>query len=124
MKINGMLVGKILSVLAFITMLVALLYGFIFANFFDEGGLIVSVPWGIITLIDIYISFLVFCGWIIFREISIFAKIIWVLFVLVLGSFTIAIYLFIAFHTSENNWKKFWYGKKVSSVPISTQAIT
>ncbi len=119
MKINGFIVGKVISLIAFITMLVALLYGFIFANFFSEGSLIISVPWGIITLIDIYISFLVFCGWIIYREKTIYAKIIWVIFVLVLGSFTIAIYLFIAFQTCEENWQKFWHGKRQNSVIIA-----
>ena len=91
-----MLVMVIFAIIGMLAMGTGILYGLIAADFLGEGSQILSIPWGIITLIDIYISFLVFCGWIVFREKSVWKSILWVLFVLGLGSFTISLYLFIA----------------------------
>ncbi|MEA2070112.1 MAG: DUF1475 family protein [Asgard group archaeon] len=109
---HGMVIGKILSVLGMIGMATALLYGFIWGDFLGDGNILLSIPWGIITLIDIYISFAVFCGFIIYRESHILLTLGWIILVIVLGSFTICTYLFIAFHTSKGDWSIFWHGKK------------
>lgn len=110
MKI-GMLFGKIFAVLGMLGMAAGLSYGFIVGDFLGEGSILLSIPWGIITLVDIYISFFVFCGWIIYREKALWAA-LWTIAVVVLGSFTICLYLFIALQTSENDWQKFWHGKR------------
>lgn len=112
MKNNQMLLGKILAIIGIIGMAGALTYGFVWGEFLKEGGILLSMPWGIITLIDIYISFFVFCGWIFYRESSLVLSIIWTLLVIVLGSFTICVYLFLALQKSEGNWQKFLHGSK------------
>jgi hypothetical protein len=118
MKNLGMLICKILAICGLLGMTAGLLYGFIVGDFLGEGSILLSIPWGIITLVDIYISFFVFCGWIIYRENTLVRSIPWTLFVLVLGSFTICLYLFIALQTSDDNWQKFWHGRRLQTNQI------
>ncbi|MFW9921785.1 MAG: DUF1475 family protein [Candidatus Thorarchaeota archaeon] len=113
MKNIGMVIGKIFAIMGILGMAAGLSYGFIVGDFLGEGSILLSIPWGIITLVDIYISFFVYCGWIIYREKSIILSIIWTILVIVLGSFTVCLYLFIALQTSKGNWKRFWHGKRL-----------
>lgn len=113
MKNVGMIIGKIFAILGMFGMAAGLSYGFIVGDFLGDGSKLLSMPWGIITLVDIYISFFVFCGWIIYREKSIILSILWTLLVIVLGSFTVCLYLFFALQTSKGSWKKFWYGRRM-----------
>nr|MBN1228314.1 DUF1475 family protein [Anaerolineae bacterium] len=63
-------------------------------------------------LVDVYIGFLLFAGWIIFREQSLVRSLIWVVLLLVLGNLTACLYVFVALQTSNNNWRKFWLGRR------------
>ncbi|HUT81944.1 MAG TPA: DUF1475 family protein [Candidatus Bathyarchaeia archaeon] len=112
MKNIGMLIGKIFAILGILGMVAGLSYGFIVGDFLGEGSILLSIPWGIITLVDIYISFIVYCGWIIYREKSVLFSSIWTILVLVLGSFTVCLYLFIALQTSKGSWQRFWHGRR------------
>ncbi|MBD3190635.1 MAG: DUF1475 domain-containing protein [Candidatus Heimdallarchaeota archaeon] len=114
MKNTPMFIGKIFAICGIIVMAGALTYGFVWGEFLKEGGILLSIPWGIITLIDIYISFFAFCGWIFYRESSWVLSIIWTLLVIVLGSFTICLYLFLAFQKSDGSWQKFLHGSKTA----------
>jgi Protein of unknown function (DUF1475) len=52
-------------------------------------------PWFIATLFDTYFAFLVFYGWVAYKERSLFVRIVWLLAILLLGNFAIASYLLI-----------------------------
>jgi len=106
-----MRIAKILSLLGCLTMLGALVYGFTIGDFVAEGQRLLSTTWGWVTLIDIYISFFVFCGWIIYRERS-WVSSIWIALVIVLGSFTICLYVFLALDRSDGDWDRFWHGHR------------
>jgi hypothetical protein len=69
------------------------------------------MPWGIVSLVDLYTGFILFSGWIIYREKSLLNAIPWVIAMLVLGFFTGALYAFIALQSSQGDWKKFWLGQ-------------
>ncbi|NHJ86633.1 MAG: DUF1475 domain-containing protein [Asgard group archaeon] len=117
MKNIGMLIAKIISGLGIIGIGFGLLYGFIWGDFIEEGKILLSIPWGVFTLFDIYVSFIVFCCWIIYREKSALWSSIWTLLVLGLGSLAICIYIFIALLRSKNDWQLFWHWKRIKQAP-------
>jgi predicted membrane-bound dolichyl-phosphate-mannose-protein mannosyltransferase len=105
-------IAKILSALGALIMLGAIVSGFMTGDFNAEGSILLSIAWGRITLIDIYVSFFVFCGWVIFRERSWWRSIIWIALVIVLGSLTICTYTFLALQASGGSCHRFWFGRR------------
>jgi hypothetical protein len=92
-----------------------LAYGFTVGNFVEDGREILANPWGIVSLVDLYVGFALFSIWIVYREKSLSRSIIWVVLMMVLGFFTGALYTLIALYTCENDWRRFWLGKRVDS---------
>lgn len=105
--------GQTLSLIGTIIMGFSIVYGFIMGDFTGEGSVLLSLLWGKITMIDIYISFLIFTAWIIFRENNLGRSIVWFILMMVLGSFTSYLYLYLNFRQSQSNWQKFWYGNRL-----------
>ncbi|HAV76451.1 MAG TPA: hypothetical protein DCX53_03760 [Anaerolineae bacterium] len=103
--------AKIVSALGVLAMAAALIYGFIVGDFFAEGKQLASMPWGIVSLVDLYTGFVLFSGWIIFREKSLPVAIVWTAAVMILGFLAGSLYAFITLQNSENDWRKFWLGK-------------
>jgi hypothetical protein len=59
---------KTLAITGTNIMFMTLVYGYIASDFFREGNILVSLEWGKVSLIDVYIGFLLFSGWVLFRE--------------------------------------------------------
>jgi hypothetical protein len=104
--------AKILAVLGIMIMAGAILYAMIYGDFRQEGRMILSIPWGIVSLVDLYIGFFLFSGWIVYRETSRWHSIVWIVLLMFLGFLIGAIYVFIALQTSKGSWGKFWMGKQ------------
>lgn len=105
-------VAKAISLLCLLAMTVVLLYGFIVGDFVRQGTELLSNPWGIVSMVDLYAGFILFSGWIAFREKSIIRTIIWIFFMMTLGFFTGSLYTFIALQNSGGDWQRFWMGKR------------
>ncbi len=108
-----MKIGQALSLIGAIIMGFSIIYGLMVGDFAGEGSVIFSLLWGKVTLIDIYISFFIFTAWIIYRENNFLNSLIWFILMIVLGSFTSCLYLFLVFRQSEGDWQKFWYGNRL-----------
>jgi hypothetical protein len=106
-----MKIAKLVALLGFLAMTGILIYGFTIGDFNREGKVLLSMPWGIVSLVDLYVGFILFSGWIVYREKSLVRSIIWVFFMMVLGFFTASLYTLIALQTSGGDWKRFWMGK-------------
>ncbi|RMH83117.1 MAG: DUF1475 domain-containing protein [Calditrichaeota bacterium] len=106
-----MKVAKLISLLGILAMTAVLINGFTRGDFFGEGGQLLAMPWGIVSLVDLYTGFVLFSGWIIYREKSLFVAILWAIAMMTLGFFAGSLYTFIALQTSGNDWRKFWLGK-------------
>jgi uncharacterized membrane protein YobD (UPF0266 family) len=107
-----MKIGQILSLAGATIMGFSIIYGLIVGDFAGEGSVIFSLLWGKVTLIDIYISFFIFTAWIIYRENNFLNSLIWFILMMVLGSFTSCLYLFLAFKNANSDWQKFWFGHR------------
>jgi len=69
-----------------------------------------DLPWGTVSLVDLYTGFIFVCFWIFYKEKTIYA-IIWSIFMMVLGNLTTAIYVLYSLNTSKGDMKKFFMGK-------------
>lgn len=107
-----MTVAKVVSGLGVVVMTLAIGYAFITGDFNAEGKLLLSMPWGIVSLVDLYTGFTLFSMWIIFREKSLWRAAVWVVLLMTLGFFTGALYTFIALHTSGGDWNRFFMGER------------
>lgn len=107
-----MKLAMIVSLIGVFAMAAVLIYAFIYGDFLQDGGDLLSNPWGIVSLVDLYVGFALFSVWIIYREGSLKRSIVWVFFMIVLGFFTGALYTFIALRTSGGDWRRFFMGKR------------
>ncbi len=106
-----MRVAAILAMLGALAMAGALVYGFTCGQFAGEGRQLLRMPWGRIALVDLYIAFLLFAAWIVFREGYRLRSLLWIAAVMVLGSLAICLYLLDALRTSKGDWQLFFLGK-------------
>lgn len=106
-----MKLAKLISILGALAMFVVLANGFIRGDFFGEGGQLFSMPWGIVSLVDLYTGFALFSGWIIYREKSLLIAILWTCAMMTFGFFAGSLYAFITLQSSNGDWRRFWLGK-------------
>ena len=111
-----MMAAKIVSGIGVVAMTIAIVYGFVVGNFNAEGAQLLSMPWGIVSLVDLYTGFALFAMWIPFREQSLLRSLVWVVLLLVLGFFIGALYTFFALQTSGGNWNRFFMGRRLADV--------
>jgi hypothetical protein len=110
-----MKIAKIIALVGLLAMTGILIYGFTIGDFSAEGAKLLSMPWGIVSLVDLYVGFALFSCWIIFREKALLPSVIWVILMMVFGFWTGALYTFIALQTSGGDWQRFWYGKRAKT---------
>lgn len=106
-----MKLAKVVTVLGLLAMTTVLGYAFTQGDFFVEGAKLMAMPWGIVSLVDLYTGFTLFSAWIIYREKSLPVALLWALSVMLLGFFAASLYAFLALQSSAGNWQKFWMGK-------------
>lgn len=102
--------AKWVSGLGVLAMTAVLIYGFTAGDFAGEGAELLRMPWGIVSLVDLYVGFVLFSGWILYREGLNWKSAVWVLLMMVLGFFTGALYTFLALRESGGDWARFWMG--------------
>lgn len=105
-----MKIPKIISALGAIAMTIALLNGFINGSFTEDGSVILNNPWGIVSLVDLYVGFVLFSMWIYFREGNKIYSILWITSVMVLGFFSVSLYILFTLYKSNENWVDFFFG--------------
>lgn len=107
-----MTLTKIIAWIGLLAMTAVLAYGFSVGDFGSDGAEILANPWGIVSMVDLYVGFILFSAWIVYRENSLPAAMIWVTLMMVLGFFTGALYTLIALYRSQGDWKQFFMGSK------------
>jgi hypothetical protein len=107
-----MKIAKLIALLGLLAMTAVLVYGFTVGDFAAEGKQLLSMPWGIVSLVDLYVGFVLFSGWIVYRERSAARSVVWVVLMMVLGFWTASLYTLIALQTSGGDWRRFWLGRR------------
>ncbi len=106
-----MIIAKTISVVGFLFTLVMIIYAIVAGDFSAEGDWLLNHPWGLVSLADLYTGFVLFAGWIVFRERSWWKSLLWIAVLMTMGFITACLYIFIAAKRSDNDWQKFWMGK-------------
>lgn len=111
---NTMKIAKLFAVTLTLVMFLTLAYGFMEGNFLKEGIILLSMTWGKVSLIDVYVGFFLFSAWVFYREEKGMTALLWIASVMILGSFAACLYTTIALYTSGENFKRFWLGYQYS----------
>jgi hypothetical protein len=93
--------AKLLAWICFAAITFALFQGFVFGNFFEDGSELMSNPWGIVALIDLYAGFILFAIWIVYKEPSVFKAVLWIVLLMIFGFFIGSIYVLKALYFSD-----------------------
>lgn len=104
--------GRLLSLLGFFLMLAALVSGFVSADFFEEGSILMGLAWGRVTLVDVYLGFLILVAWIWFHESHTVPRILWSLAILITGNLAAFLYLFLRMGRCRGDWEQFFLGDR------------
>ena len=110
-----MKMAKIIAFIGLLAMTAGLANGFINGDFFEDGAELLANPWGIVSIIDLYVGFVLFSMWIAFREKRIFVAAIWIVLVMLLGFFTASLYVLVALYSSKGDWSVFFMGARQPS---------
>jgi len=107
-----MSIARIVAVVGLVAMSAVLVYGFAIGDFAGEGGRLLAMPWGIVSLVDLYVGFALFSVWIVYREASWWRSVVWVALMMVLGFWAGSLYALIALARSHGDWRRFWLGRR------------
>ena len=105
--------AKIVAWIALLAMTAVLLNGFVSGDLAGEGGQLLRMPWGIVSLVDLYAGFALFSIWIVYRERSLATKVIWVILMMVLGFWAGALYTLLALYRSDGQWQRVFHGHRI-----------
>lgn len=97
-------------------MTLGLANGFINGNFSEDGAKLLSNPWGVMSMIDLYVGFVLFSMWIVFREKNMLLIIVLILLMMIFGFLTASIYIVANLYLSKGDWLKFFLGSKKDSL--------
>lgn len=87
---------RTVSALGVAAMTIALIYGFTTGDFSGEGGQILDLVWGQVTLIDLYVGVAIIAAFVFWRERSVPISIAWLAAFIVLGHWATALYVLLA----------------------------
>ncbi|NCC79719.1 MAG: DUF1475 domain-containing protein [Clostridia bacterium] len=108
--------AKTLSMIGLPGMSAVLVFGFTQGDFFEDGGAILDNPWGIVSLVDLYVGFTLFSMWIAFREKNVLLTGVWILAMMILGFFAGALYVFMHLVLSKGDVLQFFLGDRKKEV--------
>lgn len=93
-----------------VAMFALIAWAIVVGRFLPEGGALLALAWGKVTLADLYVGFGLFSGWVIYREASVGRSALFVLLVMTLGNAFAAAYVLVALLRCKGSWPRFWLG--------------
>lgn len=109
-------VVQVVAILGLLSMTGIIAYAFIAGDFNSEGVWLLAHPWGRVSLVDLYVGFVLFSLWIIYRERSFWRALPWVVLMMGLGNWTAALYVLVSLYRSGGDWKRFWLGRRADAL--------
>jgi hypothetical protein len=105
-------IAKVISTIGLLAMTAVLGYAFTSGSITTEGAWLLAHPWGQVSLIDVYVGFALFSGWVVYRENSMARSLLWIVLIIVLGNWSSSLYALLALISSRGDWKHFWMGNR------------
>ncbi len=103
--------AKTIAWLGLLAMTAGLANGFINGDFFKDGQMLLQNPWGVMSMIDLYVGFVLFSMWIYHREDNRAIALVWILMMMILGFFTGSLYVLVTLYQSKGDWQIVYHGK-------------
>ena len=100
----------------------ALVYAVAAGQFRVDGLRLLDNPWGLATLVDVYVGFALFSCWVVWREARLHKALAWITLILVGGNLVSSLYVLAALHGSKGNVMAFWRGSRGQSQPTIEEA--
>ncbi|MFH1085303.1 MAG: DUF1475 family protein [Chloroflexota bacterium] len=112
-----MSIARVVALIGLVAMTAVLVYGFAVGDLLGdraagEGGRLLAMPWGIVSLVDLYVGFALFSVWIVYREASWWRSVIWVALMVTLGFWAGSLYALLALGRCDGDWRRFWLGRR------------
>ena len=104
--------AKIIAWLGLLAMVAVLLNGFINGNLSEDGARLLANPWGIVSLVDLYVGFILFSMWIAFREKNTFTAVAWIVLMMIFGFLTASVYILVSLYSSNGDWLRLFLGDR------------
>lgn len=98
-----------------LTISAALVYALAAGDFYTDASELLENPWGLATIVDIYVGFALFSCWVAWREGSVVKASVWVVAIALGGNLVSAIYVLVALRESRGDIESFWHGKQTTS---------
>ncbi len=105
-------IARWVAIAGVIAMSAAIGYALLTGDFAREGAALTAMPWGIVSLVDLYTGFALFALWVLYREAARPVAWIWVVLILVLGNLATAAYVLWAFQRSGADARRFFLGAR------------
>ena len=86
---------RILSGISILIMLGMIAFAFLTGDFAAEGSKLMSMVWGQMSLVDLYVAFFLVYIWIFYKETKVLPRVIWAILLIVTGSLATALYIFL-----------------------------
>jgi|GEM_PF-151263 len=106
------IIVQVIAAAGVLAMAGAIGYAFVAGDFGAEGAILTSMPWGIVSLVDLYVGFVLFSVWVVYREPSRLAAAGWVLVIMLLGNLATAAYVLWALGRSGADARRFFFGAR------------
>ncbi len=106
-----MTITKLISYVISVSMIGVIIWAQNQVSLFDSP--IPDLPWGIVSLVDLYGGFILVSIWIAYKE-SLLSSAVWIFFVMVLGNLTTAIYVIYSINKSNGDIVSFFTGKRIN----------
>ena len=103
-----MTITKVIAYMITIAMVSTIFWAQNQVSVFDST--ILSLPWGVVSLVDLYGGFILVGIWIFYKENTISA-LVWIFFLMTLGNLTTALYVVYSLSKSKGDITKFFMGK-------------
>ena len=110
-KSPHLILPKLLGYSGLLLMSSFVMYATFNGDFFSEGAILMSMPWGIVSLVDIYLGLIIFCFWVCWRENNKNVALLWSVSILLLGNMISCLYILKAAYESNGNITVFWLNK-------------
>lgn len=103
---------KIIAWLGAFIMLGMIVFSVMTGDLSAEGSILLGLVWGQMSMVDLYVGFLLFYLWIFRREKGLVSRLVWFVLMMVTGSLATALYILKAAYESKTE-TEFFLGKTI-----------
>lgn len=98
-------------------------YALAVGHFRADGSTLLENPWGLATLVDIYVGFALFSCWVAWREPTLPRSLLWIGAIMLGGNVVSAIYVLLAARSSRGDLSLFWHGSNHDHLFIGSEPV-